>query len=136
MPSTRSGKPIYHTNVMMSVGTQFAVACCEAIADPGTRNAITQRLEDSGRDVVEITLEQMHGFAANLLELQGRDGAVIALSARALEALNEAQIQVLARGGALVPVGIPTVETYGGGGLRCMLAEIYLPAEQAAPSMG
>ena len=131
----RSGNPVYHTNVMMSVGTQFAVVCLGAIADPAVREAITRRLEESGRDIVDITLEQMHAFAANLIELEGRDGTVIALSERAVEALGDSQVQVLADCGELIPVGIPTVETYGGGGLRCMLAEIHLPAEDAAALM-
>ncbi len=69
----------------------------------------------------------MHDFAANLLELDGSHGPVIALSACALAALEDSQIRQLERHGALVSVAIPTIETFGGGSLRCMLAEVFLP---------
>lgn len=121
-----NGKPVYHTNVVMSVGTSFAVVCLEAIAEPAGREAVIQWLEDSGRDMVEIEREQMQDFAANLLELEGRDGHIIALSACALAALDDSQIRQLERYGTLLSVAIPTIETFGGGSLRCMLAEIHL----------
>ena len=121
------GKQVYHTNVVMAVGTRFAIVCLEAIADPTDREAITHRLEDSGRVIVEIERAQMHDFAANLLELEGRDGHVIALSASALSALDDSQIRQLERHGKLVSAAIPTIETFGGGSLRCMLAEVFLP---------
>ncbi|MDH3421240.1 MAG: arginine deiminase-related protein [Gammaproteobacteria bacterium] len=121
-----SGRPIYHTNVVMAVGTSFAVVCLEAIADPTDREAITHRLEDSGREIVAVELDQMHDFAANLLELEGRDGRVMTLSACALSALDDSQIYRLERHGKLLSVPIPTIETFGGGSLRCMLAEIHL----------
>jgi hypothetical protein len=111
----------------MAVGTRFAIVCLEAIADPTDREAITHRLEDSGRVIVEIERAQMHDFAANLLELEGRDGHVIALSASALSALDDSQIRQLERHGKLVSAAIPTIETFGGGSLRCMLAEVFLP---------
>ncbi len=122
-----NGKQVYHTNVVMALGTRFAVVCLEAIVDPTDRDAISQRLEDSGREIVEIELEQMQEFAANLLELEGPDGHVIALSACALAALDDAQIRQLERHGKLLSVAIPTIETFGGGSLRCMLAEVFLP---------
>ncbi len=119
--------PVYHTNVVMALGTRFAVVCLEAIPDPNDRGAVAQQLESSGREIVEIEIEQMHDFAANLLELDGSHGPVIALSACALAALEDSQIRQLERHGALVSVAIPTIETFGGGSLRCMLAEVFLP---------
>lgn len=121
-----NGKPVYHTNVVMAMGTSFAVVCLEAVAHPAGREALTQWLEDSGRDIVEIEIEQMHDFAANILELEGRDRRIIALSASALAALDDSQIRRLERHGTLISVAIPTIETFGGGSLRCMLAEIHL----------
>jgi len=123
----RRGEPIYHTNVMLSVGTRFAVVCAAAIDDITAREAIVKQIEGSGRSVIEITLDQMHAFAANVLELDGRDGTIIALSEQALAALGDSQIGQLASYGELVTAAIPTIETYGGGGLRCMLTEIHLP---------
>jgi hypothetical protein len=125
-----NGQPVYHTNVVMSVGTDFAAICLRALPDAGVRERVLGRLEASGRTVIEITLEQMHGFAANILELSGNDGRVIALSAHAHGVLGEAQVLELERHGKLVIAAIPTIETHGGGSLRCMLAEVHLPMEK------
>jgi hypothetical protein len=121
------GQPIYHTNVLMAVGSRFAIVCLAAVADAAARETIVSRLERSGRTVIDITLEQMHGFAANLLQLATPDGPVIALSARAFDVLTASQRERLGAGGRLVTIPIPTIETYGGGSVRCMLAEVHLP---------
>jgi hypothetical protein len=121
------GQPVYHTNVVMSLGTRFAVVCLDALVDTGARRTLRERLTQSDRDVIEIDLDQMHGFAANILELDGRDGPVIALSTTAYQGLARAQRDALSRHGRLVTAAIPTIETVGGGGLRCMLAEIHRP---------
>ena len=123
----RDGVPIYHTNVVMALGTSFAVLCTAAIEDPGTRRAIVARLERSGREVIDLELAQLHAFAGNLLELRSRTGPVVALSARALASLDAAQRDALARHGRLVPIAVDTIERYGGGSVRCMLAEVPLP---------
>lgn len=128
----RDGHPIYHTNVMMSVGTRFAVVCLAAIRDVEQRLRVLRRLEKSEREVVELALDQMHAFAGNLLELQGSSGAVIALSRRAADALDETQRETLGRHGTLVTASVDTIETYGGGSVRCMLAEIFLPRKPRA----
>jgi len=121
-------RPVYHTNVVMSLGTQFAVACLDAIPHPAARTVLSERIEASGRELIGLSIEQMHGFAANILELRGRNGSVIAASAHAYNTLNRAQIRSLERHGDFVVAAIPTIEAYGGGSLRCMLAEIFLPS--------
>lgn len=121
------GHAIYHTNVMLSVGTRFAVVCSGAIADRHDRVAVLERLESTGRDIVDISSSQMAAFAANLLELAGRGGPVIALSTSALGALDDSQRRTLERHGELVAVDVSTIETAGGGSVRCMLAEVHLP---------
>jgi hypothetical protein len=123
-----SGQAIYHTNVMMSLGTQLAVVCGAAVRDARERRALFSRLEDSARTVVDIDFGQMAAFAANLLELAAPSGPVIALSARALSSLDSGRRRALERFAALLPVDVSTIETYGGGGVRCMLAEVHLPA--------
>jgi len=123
----RDDQPVYHTNVLMSLGARFAVVCMDAIVDAGARRMLRERLMRSGRDVIDIDRDQMHGFAANILELDGRDGPVIALSTAAHEALAPPQRDALSRHGRLVTAAIPTIETFGGGSLRCMLAEIHRP---------
>lgn len=123
----RADRPIYHTNVLLSVGTHFAALCTSAIADARQRREITARLERSGREIVDLSFDQLDAFAANLLELRGSSGTVIALSAAALAALDDSARSTLERYGRLVTADIATVERVGGGGVRCMLAEVPLP---------
>jgi hypothetical protein len=123
----REGHALYHTNVMLSLGERFAVCCLAAIRDVQERYRILSRLEKSNREVVELSFGQLHSFAGNLIELKGKDGNVIVLSARAAASLKDSQREALGRYGTLVTANIDTIETYGGGSVRCMLAEVFLP---------
>jgi hypothetical protein len=123
-----SGTPIYHTNVMMSIGSAFAAVCLEAIrADQ--RDAVARSLTDTGHKIVELTQAQINAFAGNILELATTDGGhIVALSQRADDALTPGQRDLLrTTTGPLVPAPIPTIERLGGGSVRCMLAEVFLP---------
>jgi hypothetical protein len=120
-------QPIYHTNVMLALGTGYAVACLAAVADPAERSALRHALEDSGREVVEISLAQVGEFCGNVLEVRGRDGPHLAMSSRALAAFSAEQLQRIARYATPLAVPVPVIETIGGGGVRCMIAEIFLP---------
>ena len=122
-----NGRAIYHTNVLMAIGTGFAVVCGESIANAAHRTAVFSKLRATGHDIVDITQEQMAQFAANVLELASPAAKLIALSTTALDSLNRTQRAVLESHATLVPVPIPTIERVGGGGVRCMLAEIHLP---------
>jgi hypothetical protein len=134
MDGSLAGQPVYHTNVVMSIGSRFAVVCFEAMPYPGERAEVARDLERSGRLVVPITLEQMHRYVGNMLELRSQpasstafeERAVIFLSRTAFEALLPDQRQALQRHAQLVPVPIPTIEAVGGGSIRCMLAENFL----------
>lgn len=119
-------QPIYHTNVMMAIGTHWCIICLESIADIEQRNYVIQSLESTGREIVNISFEQMNGFAGNMLEIVGARGELyICLSQTALSSLNENQINSLERYGCLLPFSIPTIETLGGGSVRCMMAELF-----------
>ncbi len=123
-----SGFPIYHTNVMLALGTQFAIVCLEAVADEAERATLAAGLEASGRELVAITRAQMGEFAGNALEVRGRGGApLVAMSTRAWAAFTPAGQRAIARHAGVVAVPVPVIETIGGGGVRCMLAEIFLP---------
>jgi hypothetical protein len=126
------GRAIYHTNVLMAIGSGFALICGDSIANHQHRTAVFSKLRDDGHAIVDISLEQMAQFAGNVLELttaaaKGASEKIIALSTTALAGLNPAQLGILESHAALVPVAIPTIERVGGGGVRCMLAEIHLP---------
>ena len=125
-----SGKPIYHTNVMMSVATEFAMVGFDLIADRRRRDEIAQRLTETGRTVIALDHAQIANFAGNTLELSGRDGRVLALSRRAFDCLTGEQRATIERSARLLPLDVPTIEL-AGGSVRCMLAGIHL-ARRAA----
>lgn len=131
------GRPIYHTNVMLAIGSQFVMICAAAICDARRRAAIIERLAGAGREVIEITMQQMTAFAGNLLEVQGEDGApLIVLSKTAHAALTAGQRTALQAHGKLLPIAVDTIERVGGGSVRCMLAEIFLPVADSLSAGG
>jgi hypothetical protein len=122
------GRPAYHTNVLMAIGEGFALVCADAIGDAAQRAALLAELGGAGREVVEIDAAEMNGFAGNLLALRARGGEpLIAGSDAAWSALAPAKRRRLERHGAIVAAPIPTIERLGGGSVRCMLAEVFLP---------
>lgn len=121
-----TGLPVYHTNVVMCMVKGGAVVCLEAIQGEAGRKALLRQLEQDGRWCMEISMRQMELFCGNMLLLrsgQGKD--VLALSATAAAAFTEAQRQRLFADVEPVIVSIPVIEQVGGGGVRCMLAELY-----------
>ncbi len=122
-------RPVYHSNVMLSIGNEFIVVCAQAIV-AAQRREILAELAATGRQIIEISVEQMQGFAGNLLELAAADGPIIALSRTALDVLDNRQLSDLSRHGLLLPMKVSEVER-GGGSVRCMLAEIFLPLATA-----
>ena len=132
----RSGVPVYHTNVVLSIGTGFALVCAEAIP-PRQRGELLERLAAGGRRVVSIDQAQLGSFAGNVLELRAAGGArVLAASRCALDSLPPSARAVLAEGiERFVAVPVPTIEDLGGGSVRCMLAEIFLPRSTTAPAV-
>jgi hypothetical protein len=122
-----AGQAVYHTNVLMAIGTGFAVVCGESIEPEADRNAVLARLRGTGRDILDLSRPQMQRFAGNLLELATPAGPCIALSSGALDSLKPAQRRALEAHASLLPLSIPAIEHFGGGGVRCMLAEVHLP---------
>ncbi|GAB2955942.1 arginine deiminase-related protein [Hymenobacter coalescens] len=122
------GQAIYHTNVMMCIGAEFAVVCLESIADEKERAHVVDSLTATGHHIVDITLAQVERFAGNMLTVQPAAGReLLAMSQSAYEALTTAQRAELGHYCELLPLPIPTIETIGGGSARCMLAEVFLP---------
>jgi len=127
----RSGRPIYHTNVLMSLGTNFAVLCIEAVAED-YRELLAAEIRAGGRTLIEVDYEQMRQFACNLIELRGSGGPLIALSSAARRSFRPEQLRMIERFGELVEADIPTIEAVGGGSVRCMIADVHLPRADAA----
>jgi hypothetical protein len=126
------GLAIYHTNVMLSIGTEFAVVCSECIEE-SSRARVLASLRATRSSIIEASRSQMDRFACNILEVKSRgDGRVVLMSETAARALHvdESSPPGVER---IVAIDIPTIERFGGGSLRCMLAEIFLPpADQVA----
>ncbi|HEX4971577.1 MAG TPA: arginine deiminase-related protein [Burkholderiales bacterium] len=123
-----AGAAIYHTNVLMCVGTRFAAVCSACIRED-ERAAVIDALRTTGHSIVDLSMEQLAAFAGNMLELRSaRAGGVVAMSTRARDSLSPQQRGLIEQhAGPIVAAPIPTIETLGGGSVRCMLAEIHLP---------
>jgi hypothetical protein len=124
----RQGVPIYHTNVLMSVGAKLAVICDVAITREDQRAAVLERLQSTDHDVIRLDFDQLEAFAGNMLELRAADGdPVVAMSRRAWDSLSEEQQEKFEANGRIVKARIDDIEDSAGGSVRCMLAEIHLP---------
>jgi hypothetical protein len=122
------GKTIYHTNVMLCIGTKFAVVCLDAIRSESDQELLLGSFAETGHKVVAISYEQMNAFAGNMLEVRNRKGEpYVMLSNRAFNSLLPGQIDAITRFADMIPVSIETIENYGGGSVRCMIAANYLP---------
>jgi hypothetical protein len=123
-----NGQPIYHTNVMMCIGTSFAMIGLEMIRNKTERQRVRARLEQTGKEIVELSADQIANFAGNSIELHNEAGEkLLVLSSRASGVLSDQQRETLSRYARLVPIDLPTIEL-AGGSARCMLATIHLPA--------
>jgi hypothetical protein len=121
------GRPIYHTNVMFSLGTNTAVVCLEAISDVGERTRIETALQESGKRVISINLAQVDSFCGNCLELRSSDNQRCwVMSSTAWDAFTADQQRIFSEDGSVIHVPLRTIETLGGGGARCMIAELFV----------
>lgn len=129
-----AGVPIYHTNVMMSVGSSLALVCLASIPDVGQRQNLLRTLEESGKQVLELSLAQLGRFAGNMLELHNEQGqALLVMSRNAFDSLTLAQRHCIEACARPVVADLGTIERVGGGSARCMLAEIHLPLARVRP---
>lgn len=129
-----NGVPIYHTNVLMCIATEFSLVGLSMITNRNRRDEIVARLESSGRTVIDLTPVQISRFAGNAIELQGDDGKLLALSRTALDALTPEQLCLIGQSCCLVPLEIPTIEM-AGGSVRCTIAGIHLTPRRGLQNM-
>jgi hypothetical protein len=125
--SDKNGQPVYHTNVVMTLGEDFAVICEESIEEEWELIAIRQLLDSSGHDIIRISKEQMHCFAGNMLQVRNNKGEkILVMSQTAFDSLNDEQKEDLSARNKLLPISTPVIEQTDGGSVRCMMAEIFL----------
>lgn len=119
---------IYHTNVMMCLGTTFAVVCLASIDDKKERKNLLKHLHQDGKKIIEISEDQVNNFAGNMLQLKGTDNrSYLVMSQSALDSLRPSQVQLLEAHATILSSPLDTIETCGGGSARCMMAEVFLP---------
>ncbi len=120
--------PIYHTNVMMAMGDEFVVICMESIKTEEERSRLYEIFSSTGKDVIEITFEQVNSFAGNMLQvLNSRNQRIMVMSEQAYNSLRADQIERIRQYAQILYSPLYTIENYGGGSARCMIAEIFLP---------
>ncbi len=117
--------PIYHTNVMMALGVDFAVVCLDTITDKSERKNLLHHLKEDKKEVINITPEQMCQYAGNMLQVQGKNSTYLVMSDAAYNALTPQQIQTIEKHTQILHSNLETIETCGGGSARCMMAEVF-----------
>ncbi len=123
-----NGMDIYHTNVLMCMGSKFAVICLDSIQDENEKNSVTSILKLTHKDIIAISFAQMNQFAGNMLELKNKAGdSLLVMSQNAYNSLSTNQKTSLEKYCRIVYADINTIESNGGGSARCMIAEIHLP---------
>lgn len=119
---------IYHTNVMMCIGSTFAVICLDSIDDKKERKNVINHLKIDNKDIIEITEDQVNQFAGNMLQLLGKNNTpFLIMSQSAFDSLRADQLSKLEKHTKIISSSLQTIEACGGGSARCMMAEIFLP---------
>jgi len=120
--------PIYHTNVVMCLGEKFAIICLDSIDDKKERKNVLKHLKEDGKEIINISEDQVNNFAGNMLQVIGKnDERYIIMSKSAHESLTKQQLNQLKKHGNILSSSLDTIEACGGGSARCMMAEIFLP---------
>ena len=121
--------PIYHTNVMMCLASDFAIVCLDAIDSQDEKNSVINSLIKTNKEIIQISELQANKFAGNMLQVQG-DKKYLIMSESAFNALSEEQIQKIESYCSILYSDLKTIEKFGGGSARCMMAEIFLPLKK------
>lgn len=119
---------IYHTNVMMCMADRYVVICLDTVDDREERDMLLAQFKENGKEVVEISEDQVNQFAGNMLQVENTEGKqFLIMSQSAKDSLNELQLESLLKYNEIISSELDTIETCGGGSARCMMAEVFLP---------
>jgi hypothetical protein len=122
------GMPIYHTNVMMCVAERYVVICLDSISNADERSRMTEAIQKTGKEIINISYQQLNAFAGNMLQIENLEGEkLLVMSTQAYRSLSEKQVQKLNTYNRIIHAPLTVIETNGGGSARCMMAEIHLP---------
>jgi hypothetical protein len=129
----KNNRLIYHTNVMMCMAEEYTVICLDSIKNENEKGELLTTFEQTEKEVIEISLEQMEHFAGNMLQVHNvNNEKFLIMSSQAYNSLTPEQIEALEKYNKILHTGLHTIETIGGGGARCMMAEIFLPLKESA----
>ena len=124
--SSYQSKPIYHTNVMMSICNNFSVICLDSIQNKQERESIIEKLNSSGLEIIDITVDQMCSFLGNCIQLvDSESNPLLVMSSRAYNSIKNSQLKIIEKHTDIIHSDIKTIEGNGGGSARCMIAEIF-----------
>lgn len=119
---------IYHTNVMMALGESFVVICLDSVTNEAEKEMLVKLFKETNKEVINISLKQLNTFVGNMLQVRNKEGQTfLVMSTQAFESLTTEQIHIIEKHTRILHSNIRTIETYGGGSARCMMAEIFLP---------
>ncbi len=123
---------IYHTNVMMSVAENYVVACLDTVTNALEKERLVKAIKNSNKELIPISEDQMCHFAGNCLQVRNKkNNLFLILSETAYHSLSDSQIKKISSLNEIIPIAVPTIEKYGGGSIRCMIAEIFLPQKKS-----
>jgi hypothetical protein len=123
-----NGQAIYHTNVMMCVADRYVVICFDSIPDDEEKIKVINTILQTGKEIIDITLDQMNHFAGNMLQIENKQGEkLLVMSTQAYQSLTSEQKKKLEAFNKIIHSPLTTIEANGGGSARCMMAEVHLP---------
>jgi hypothetical protein len=126
-----NNQAIYHTNVMMCVADKYIVICLDSIPDKKEKERVIERINKTGKEIIDISLDQMNHFAGNMLQIENKQGEkLLVMSTQACKSLTSEQKKKLVSFNKIIHSPLTTIETNGGGSARCMMAEVHLPIRQ------
>ncbi len=124
----RQREAIYHTNVMLCIAEEFAVVCLDCIDDKKERKNVRKHLKESGKDIIQVTEQQVAQFAGNMLQIKNKDQQrFLVMSSAAHASLTKEQEGRITKYTSILHSSLEIIETCGGGSARCMMAEVFLP---------
>ena len=123
--SYHQNKPIYHTNVVLSICNKFSIICLESIIDKKERFHVIDSLESCGLEIIDININQMSSFGANCIQLNGNNGPVLVMSSKAYNSFNSNQLDIIQKNSQIIHSSLENIENNSGGSARCMIAEVF-----------
>ena len=123
--SYHQNKPIYHTNVLLSICNKFSVVCLESIINKKERQSVTDSLISSGLEIIDIDINQMSSFGANCIQLNGNKGPVLVMSSKAYNSFANNQLDIIQKNTQIIHSSLENIENNSGGSARCMIAEVF-----------